>query len=562
MKASPQAWGAQNKAIGDTAKTVDALADGFTAMTAAILAQAELHHQNETALRKEAKLEKDAAKAKLDAQKKYEASVAHTAKTMKDIRVNTIAAAKGIAETVGSLLKFSAITGGVSALIGGLGFGELASSTGNARQQAQGLGTTFGNQKAFGVSYSRLLSSPESFLANIANVEASPNLQYGIGARIAQMHAQGMDTSDIGSALIPLIKNAFQQYGQTVQGMRASGLDNLISLQDAKTILANSDQDLGEFRSGYQQNRARLAIADPVLKAWQDFDKQLDLAGDKIDKALIMGLEPLAPKLGVLSNAVADVISAFLARPDLKQWIDDVAGGFESFAKFIGTDNFKKDIDLFVKGVGELASAAVEGARVLGLISRPAPDPTTADNQTIFQWNTRNPDQPLPYHDEPGDPDPTRYNSIHGTLFGMGYSSPLHNPYNIRPANNKGYRHFDSDEEGIRAAYVQIERDIRVHGQTTTEQLIKGNQKWPGFAPAGDGKNNPDAYISHIKDWSGIGAKDDLQHGDNMQQIAKLMAAMARQENSNTKLTPEIILKVIDQPGSNTTVQAAQTAAR
>ena len=128
LKASPQAWGAQNKAIGDTAKTVDALADGFTAMTAAILAQAELHHQNETALRKEAKLEKDAAKAKLDAQKKYEASAAHTAKTMKDIRVNTIAAAKGIAETVGSLLKFSAITGGVSALIGGLGFGELASS--------------------------------------------------------------------------------------------------------------------------------------------------------------------------------------------------------------------------------------------------------------------------------------------------------------------------------------------------------------------------------------------------------------------------------------------------
>ena len=143
----------------------------------------------------------------------------------------------------------------------------------------------------------------------------------------------------------------------------------------------------------------------------------------------------------------------------------------------------------------------------------------------------------------------------------MGYSSPLHNPLNLRPAGGSGFRQFGTDEEGIRAAYNQIERDIKVHHQATPQQLIAGNSEWPGWAPKGDGANNPSAYLATIKGRSGLGANDALDPNNN-DQLSRLIAAMAKQENSKSTLTPEIILKVIDQPGSNTTVQAAQTAAR
>lgn len=412
----PGAWskiGKATEAAGDSlqdqAKSTDEIvsnsadiAGHFADVTAALMAQAELHRKMDAEERK-------SEKARETAQKRYEASVAKTDRHYKDMRANITGSARGLASAAVDVLKWVGLGGIAGGLLGAgglFGLDRLANSAGESRRGAQGLDTSVGSLKAFAVNYRRVVD-PGSYLSNIETVARTPGLQYGIGGDIAQMSANGMDTADIGASLIPKIKAAFQQYGANSYGLHASGLDNIVSLQEAIRISKLSGSEISEIGGKYGRSKSQLGLSDQVAKDWQDLSVQLDNAGEKIENVLIKDLDKLAPVLNHLSDKAVDLVDKLANK---------AVPAVDHFASYLDSPDFQKDLKDGEEAVKAFADGAIEAARVLGLIDRPAPDTKKVSNTEITQWNLRHPDKLVRYHDTPWDPDPSKSDPFSGII--------------------------------------------------------------------------------------------------------------------------------------------------
>jgi hypothetical protein len=149
------------------------------------------------------------------------------------------------------------------------------------------------------------------------------------------------------------------------QVLQARHLDQFISLQDFERLKNTSPAEIADYQRHYQADRKALDLSRAQQKAWQDLQVQLHLAGLSIEGTLIRGLTALAKPLGHLSNATVGLVETFLKSKTVGHWIDEVAASLESFAKFVGTPEFKTDVEGFVSGVGKMVTAI---AGFLGLI--------------------------------------------------------------------------------------------------------------------------------------------------------------------------------------------------
>lgn len=585
----PGQWAAVNKTVEDGVSV-------YAEMTAALLAQAELFHRREEsqqrvtdAATKEAKARTEQQKREAVAQKKYEDSVARVGKTIKDTRANVTGIVSGLISGGEAVLKWVGIGGIASGLVGAgglFGLDRLAGAAGESRRSAQGLDTTSGNEKAFALNYERLVD-PGSYLSNIENVARTPGLQYGVGADIARMSAEGKDTAQIGADLIPLIKQSFKQYGENAYGLKASGLDNVVSLQDAIRISHNSDVDIAGFHQGFEKDRSSLDTKDQTLKSWQDLDKQLGYAGEKIEQVLINDLSSLAPVINHLSGEAVDLVD---------KWTKELVPAIDHFASYFDSDEFKSDLKSAADDVRAFAHAAQEAAYTLGLITRPdadpgattvlgdtarafgggpRPDPKVDSNHTRLIWNATHPTEP-PVPLDPNHPDtdtttPQQY--AHGYdpnnpnasepfrawlpdsylhhLPGTAPWEDKHNPGNLRVPGKNEFQHFDSDDDGIRAIDHQIKLyENRDHLDTISKIITK-------YAPANE--NDTATYIKNASDRTGFGADQHIDVNDPAVS-AKLIAAITKQENAKSNYTPPAVVTILNQTGGSAIVSTSQLA--
>lgn len=399
-------------------KSLDSHVSSFVEMTAALMAQAELHRKIDAAeiasaaAQHRANVEKtEEAKKQAAIAEKYRLSVERTSRITKDIRQNTIGIAKEVGNATLSLLKWVGIGGVVSGLLGagGLyGIDRLAEGAAGNRRLSQGLGTTTGNERAFGVNFGRYVDA-DPYLANVNQASHDFTQQWKIQAASGLTPGQikGKDTAEIAAEMLPLMAARFKAGGSTVQAMQAYGMDRFVMLEDLIRYNAGSADEHAKSQAGYQRDRGTFAQDDSVQWHWQDFVTQMDRAGKTIDTVFESGLIPLEPELEQLSNTVAMTIKSLMAEPKLKEWIVDLSHGVHEFGEYLTSDKFQTDIKTFVHGVAGLAEGVMEALRTLGIISRPAPDAATSSNRDILQWNVRHPEQQLPYHPGMSVDDPT-----------------------------------------------------------------------------------------------------------------------------------------------------------
>ncbi|CAJ3078897.1 Uncharacterised protein [Burkholderia pseudomallei] len=100
---------------------------------------------------------------------------------------------------------------------------------------------------------------------------------------------------------------------------------------------------------------------------------------------------------------------------------------------------------------------------------------------------------------------------------------------NLRDNVNGGFRQFDTFEEGIHAADMNL-LDYGVHHHITTITGIVN--RW---APAGDGDNNPSAYAASVSRTTGIGADDPIDL-KNSAVRHRILAAMFDVESPGWRL--------------------------
>jgi len=570
-----------------TASHSEDIVKNFQEMTAALMAQAEQHRRmyaDERAADAKRKQERDAEakaeKSREAAQKRYEASVVKTNTHFKEMRSNITGAVSGIASAATDVLKFVGLGGIAGGLLGAgglFGLDRLADSAGNSRRAAQGLDTSVGDLKAFSVNYQRVVD-PGSYLSNIETVARTPGLQYGAGGRIAQLSAQGLDTADIGAALLPYIKQTFQQYGGNATALQTSGLNNIVSLQDAIRISKLSDAEIAEIAAKYQKGKSQLAVSDSDAKAFQDLKVQLDNASARIESVLIKDLDKLAPVIAHLSDEAVDLVD---------KWTSKLVPAIDDFATYLDSDKFKQDLKDAEDAVKKFADGAMEAARFLGLIDTPAPNPATASNSDISRYNLRHPDNQIPLDPTrspfdqraPGEVSPndklpfnplvpdSYFHHLPGTAWweksgnthALGATEApgapkdwraLHNPGDLFvPGSSTQMLGFSSDDEGIRGIDKQLQIYMERDHLDTIEK-IAGK-----YAPPG--QNDTQAYIRNLVARSGFARDQKLS--DDLDTRSRLIPGITKQEHSDTAYTQSQVRVIIqNNTGGSAVVSTSQ----
>lgn len=277
-----------------------------------------------------------------------------------------------IGDATRSLLRWTGLTGVISSIlgVGGLfGIDRLAGHAGNARRSALGLGVTPGEEKAFDVNYGRVVD-PTQFLSGVNDALHDVTKRVGLyGAGLSEKDIAGKDTAQVSADLLPALKRIADQTpaAMLAQVLQSRHLDQFMSLQDFERLKATPAAEIAGYGKSYQTDIKSLDLTQQQLVKWQELQVQMSRAGATIERTFIVGLTNLADPLTKLSNAFTKAVGDLLSAPQLKEWIDDLAGGIKWLADYMLTDAFHDKVIAFVKGVGDFVSAigsaitAIEG---------------------------------------------------------------------------------------------------------------------------------------------------------------------------------------------------------
>lgn len=328
----------------------------------------------------------DALNKVLDTNEKNRREVEKSHRGWIALEKSTGKAAKNIAGMTASLLKWASLTGVFSGILGGgglFGIERMAQSASASRRQSQGFGVSPGALSAARINFGSAVDV-DSALGNIRDAQNDVSKRWAF-------NAMGVDANQSPDKLlgqmIKSAKNIQEHDGGTIQGAQAHGLNNFFSMEDLTRFKALSNAEIDAMVASTAADKKNLEMSDQTNKLWQDFNKQLSRSSIQIENTFINGLAPLAGPLAHLSKSVTDCISAFLASPQLKEWIKGLSVEIDKFAKYLGTPEFKKDVDSFTAAVKQLAQETVSALRFFHLIPR---DPVD-QNKPLTPSNKPNP---------------------------------------------------------------------------------------------------------------------------------------------------------------------------
>jgi hypothetical protein len=361
LKSLPGEW-------GKTEKTVDSVAEGFQAMTAAILAQTLMLHEQVQELEKLEKEEAKAAKGKTDAQKAEAKAMADRKRDTAKLVQHTKNIAGNIAKTTFDLLKWVGIGTAFTGLLGIGGFfglGALADQVGDSRRISQGLGVSIGDRQAFNIDFARYGMGDDT-LEKVANAKTDVT-KWGALAAMG-VNAAGKDPVELTLELQRRAKSIYGSSGKTQQEMDARGVTQFFSMDQLRQLDRTSNKELNESAASMRAHQKQLAVLDGAAKQWQDFSVQLKLAGASIQTTFVTLLTPLIPKLTELSKFIVTQIAAFLRGMDLQKWITNLATEIQHFTSYLTSPKFHDDMVQLGHDVHLVVEGMVKALRFFHLI--------------------------------------------------------------------------------------------------------------------------------------------------------------------------------------------------
>lgn len=366
----PAAWAAVGSEITGAA-------EGFAGMTAALLAQRELYHEEEQALKKQ----NDAQKQLLDTERKRKTETVA-------IWQNTKKIAASVASTTLDVLKWVGIEGLVGGLIGAAGlFGldSLARSAGATRRGALGVGVSPGEYQASKIAFGPWIN-PESNLENIANATSDLGKGWIWRALGVNPNQNGLDRQEAIFQRARTIA-ATTDPRQLVQTAQRTGLTDLgFSLDDLRALARMDKEDLRLHAENLAAARSQISLSNSVARQWRQMDVVLNRSKLVVENALLNGLAPLTPVLAKFSEAVAQAITVFFKTHDVEKGVEEFAGVIGRVANYLASPDFQGDLKSFATNVGLVAQGLVNALRFFHLIPEVATGgtvdaPSLADKQ-------------------------------------------------------------------------------------------------------------------------------------------------------------------------------------
>jgi hypothetical protein len=361
LKKTPDAWKKVSDevetTISKTTEGVEGVGDATEKVNVAAAATSVLFHQTFVHVNNQAAAVGTIAKNQTAVTRAASAQSNH----WKDMARNAKTFAGHIGDATRSILRWSALTGVFTGLLGAgglFGIDRLAHNAGNSRRNSLGLGVSVGEEKAFGLNYGRVVD-PASFLGGVNESLHDVTKRVGLyGAGLTEKDLAGKDTAGVAAELIPALKKIADQTPEAMmaQVLKARYLDQFVTLEEFQSLKNTPASEVAQYGRQYQADSKSLDLNQDMLKKWQDFQVQLHRAGEQIETTFIKGLTPLAEPLGHLSEAFTKTLESLLAAPKLKEWIEDLAVGIKKFGDYLLTDKFQEDVKNFVVKVGDFVT--------------------------------------------------------------------------------------------------------------------------------------------------------------------------------------------------------------
>lgn len=447
--------------------------------------------------------------------------------------------ANNIVRAAQTALHTAEISGAVGGLLGagGLyGLDQLALGAGDLRRTVTGLGTSAGAYQALGVDMGRYFNTAG---ASQSVLNARSNLSDRWIFSSMGINPDGMDNSDLTAATADAARTMWMNSDRTAQFAKARGLDQIYSINDLNTMAAAPNDEWAKSQADRRRHTGDLSIQDKTLKAWQDFEVQLDIAGTKLKTTLIEGLVGLTKPLSDVSDGFTNVVKAFLKSDIVKDGLDKLAAGLNGLATFLGSDWMKQH-------GADVAGPAAAGAGAGLMLGGPGGALVGGAVGAAAGWYGSGPAPTNPM--DKVMPDVAKN-------FDRMTAYALNNPGGIKDKNGNFVK-YDSMSAGVMAMDKQLLLYQNRDHLSTVSDIIT---KYEG-GPSNPDHNDIAGYIKDVSSRTGYDPNQKLNLSDSAT-MANLISAMARHENGKFTATPQQVQVIItNKTGAGTNATAAQTA--
>lgn len=326
-----------NELFGKYSKMLDNMpgqwAAGAKAMTAAIMAQTSAQKQS-------AAMAQDAQKKAADEARSFVRESSTATRVWTELGTAAGVVAARVSSITGNLLRWGTLTGFATGLLGAggslFGMEALARSISGTVRTSQGFGVTPGQRAALGVNFGRFFDT-DAVLSNIAEARSDYSRRWAFSA-MGVSHPEGKDPATLALEMTDRARALYGQ-NQSQQWAAAHGLLQFFTMEDLRRISAG---DVASAARGYGVDVQGLDYKRGQQKAWQDFQVQLNRAGEKIENAFGRNLDKIAPLLEKMSDGLVMIVQALANSQRVKAWIDELANALQGLATWLtgtgGTD--------------------------------------------------------------------------------------------------------------------------------------------------------------------------------------------------------------------------------
>jgi hypothetical protein len=277
-----------------------------------------------------------------------------------------------IAQRVLSMTGTLSMLTGIATGFGMLGMDAIARTVSGWRSGAIGAGTTIGGMRAAQVELGRF-GDMTTVMNNIRRLQMDPTI--GGGAPFAFMQRLGVtprpgeDTFNVLTRLLPRLLQFAQGQDPRMLGTmwQRFGLEQIMPFEQFMQLRGRPGE-LGPAIEQARRRRAEFDLTGGEARGFEDFLAKMREAAAMIETTFIKGIQPLAKPLGELSVAIADLLNKGLRELASSGVITKIAEGIHTFAEYIGTDDFNKQVQAFADGIVTLARAVGNALRFFGIL--------------------------------------------------------------------------------------------------------------------------------------------------------------------------------------------------
>lgn len=442
--------------------------------------------------------------------------------------------ASSIGDATKSLIKWSTLSTAFTGLLGAgslFGIDRLAVNVAMQRRSAMGLGITYGQQAAMGISYNRLIDSG-SLLEHVANAKydiTSPEYKALLMSGVSPQKIQKGNAADISVDFLHRLPELFKGWEKnpSMVGPRAQalGIDKLLSNEDFMRYLNASPDERSNIEKKYASSDYNLS--NQTQEKWQNLVNQLDKASETIKVSFLEKFSRVVPAIEKISGSFTHAVEAFAKSDILKTWIDDLGTGLDGLANYIDKPEFQTGVKNLVEGIKDVAKSVWDFIASFGPEITPN-EPSIAARQGISRAAAIiTPSAGITPKTAPSVPQetPTKGKQSWWTPERMKYIAD-------RLVNEAGLTEMGAAGLVARMAYVESTGPSDINKQSGAMGIAQWLGKRKKGVILGDLKSQTDHVIDEIKN-SEKSAAEVLRHARTKEEAARGASMYERAEGYN-----------------------------